>query len=216
MTHLLSNNLNLVIDTSSRICQVAITQHDQVLAHVVDERSHGYGEIIFGLLGRALKESGIEKKELSAIYAITGPGSFTGVRVGVSAALGVHMGLEIPLFGISAFKAHKTQNMPFGQDMLVILDARRVDVYVQAFSQDGVELTSEMNISLVTLEEMFSNRMYRICGDYAESISHVVCKNWHKNSNSFLKPLSIVQTEPEQSYAPLYVRPPDVGFKKKD
>ncbi len=200
----------LVIDTCSRICQVALIKDDHTISHLIKETSMGIGEILLDLIIQLISNH-CKKEDLSEIYVTVGPGSFTGVRIGIATALGLKLGLGIPLFGISSFKAHaKQKNHPL--PALVILDAKRQDFYVQEFDENGVPVDIPLNISLETLTKMFKDRSYFVCGDYVQDTQS---SKWVLDKSRFLDPLIITQTKPEQGTQPLYVRPPDVGLPKK-
>lgn len=169
----------------------------------------GIGEILLDLIEQVISPH-CQKQDLNEIYVTIGPGSFTGVRIGIATALGLKIGLKIPLFGISSFKAHaKQKKHPL--PALVILDAKRQDFYVQEFDENGSPVCEPLNISLVTLEEMFKDRSYFVCGDYVQDTHN---SKWILDQNRFLDPLIITKTKPEQEAIPLYVRPPDVGMPK--
>ncbi len=206
--------IKLVIDTSSHICQIAIIKDETILSHVFQEISFGMGEALFGILQKALDQAGIIKQDIDEIYVTLGPGSFTGVRIGISAAIGLKLGLGIPLHGISSLKAHAQQGRSV-LPALVILDARRQkDFYVQAFAPDLTPLTEPLNISVEMIREMLSNKAYFVCGDAAQELKDGLFLNCVFDENRFLDPLSIIHTGGQKQVAPLYIRPPDVGIKK--
>lgn len=201
----------LIIDTTSRICQVALIQNYEIVAHSFEETAFGMGEILFGLIDKLFETSGTFKKDISEIYVTLGPGSFTGVRIGISAALGLKLGLNVPLYGISALKAHKMQakkSLP----TLVVLDARRKDFYVQAFDENDYPITDPLNISIETLKMTFSNSKYFVCGDCIDQIQDDQMRLWIWDQSRFLDPMSILKAPLEASPVPLYVRSPDVGI----
>jgi tRNA threonylcarbamoyladenosine biosynthesis protein TsaB len=191
---------------------VALFQDFEMLSHVFQERSYGMGEILFSLMEEAFKTAGVFKKDISQIYVTLGPGSFTGLRVGIAAAIGLKIGLNKPLFGVSCLKAHARQNAHH-KSILVILDARREDFYVQAFDDHLNPKSDPLNISLELIEKMFSNNDYWVCGDIVDKINLNHKALWTIDKSRFLKPLSIIQTPLESKIIPFYIRPPDVGIK---
>lgn len=84
-------------------------------------------DVIFSLLEKLFQDAGITQHDLTAIGVITGPGSFTGIRVGLSLAQGLADGLQIPVYGLDGFSAlrGKTENA------LVVLESKRPELYVQ-------------------------------------------------------------------------------------
>ena len=94
----------LGLDTSAKHCSVAVACDGRVLSSNHASTERGQAEALFPLILETLRHSGVELSELSAVGTGIGPGSFTGVRLGVSAARGLAFALGIPAVGISAFE----------------------------------------------------------------------------------------------------------------
>ena len=94
----------LGLDTSAKHCSVAVTLAGTLLAGRHAAMDRGQAEALFPLIRDAMGEAGLEMRDLGAIGICTGPGSFTGVRLGVAAARGLALSLGIPAIGISAFE----------------------------------------------------------------------------------------------------------------
>ena len=86
-------------------------------------------DVIFALLDKILLDSGTDKKNILAIGAVTGPGSFTGIRVGLALAQGLADGLGIPAYGLNAFDAVKGETHR-EKDDIVVLESKRAELYV--------------------------------------------------------------------------------------
>ena len=95
----------LAFDTSGPWCAVAVTAGDQVLAHRHEALARGQGERLFPAIEDALAEAGLAWRDLVAIGVGTGPGNFTGIRIGVAAARGLALGLGVPAVGVTRFEA---------------------------------------------------------------------------------------------------------------
>ncbi|MGD9328263.1 MAG: tRNA (adenosine(37)-N6)-threonylcarbamoyltransferase complex dimerization subunit type 1 TsaB [Cyclobacteriaceae bacterium] len=124
--------LILSIETSTKVCSVALHQDGELLGsqelHV--DRSHS--EYLAIMIKDMLKYCSVETKELSAVAVSKGPGSYTGLRIGVSTAKGLCFGLDIPLISVNsllamAFEASKYNLNQY--DLCPMLDARRMEVY---------------------------------------------------------------------------------------
>jgi tRNA threonylcarbamoyladenosine biosynthesis protein TsaB len=123
----------LAFDTSAAHCAAALLCGDRVILR--DEAmAKGQAERLMPLLEEMLAEVGIGWADLCAIGVGTGPGNFTGVRISVAAARGLALGLGVPAIGVTALEA-----MAFGaaRPVTVMIDARRDEVYVQSFGEDG-------------------------------------------------------------------------------
>lgn len=84
-------------------------------------------DVIFPLLEELLSEAEITTRDLTAIGAITGPGSFTGIRVGLALAQGLADGLGIPAYGMDAFTGMRGDD----RDAIIVLESKRMELYVQ-------------------------------------------------------------------------------------
>jgi len=131
---LASDPLILAFDTSAAHCAALLLCGDDVLAARHENMAKGQVERLFPLLEELLAQAGKSWSDFTAIGVCTGPGNFTGVRIGVASARGLALSLNIPAVGISMLEA-----LAFGTTgaSLSILDARRERFFVQAFN-DGV------------------------------------------------------------------------------
>ena len=97
--------LILSFDTSAAHCAAALLSGDRLLATRGEEMGRGQAERLFPMLEELLAEAGVTWGDLTAIGVGVGPGNFTGIRIAVSAARGLALGLDIPAVGISSFDA---------------------------------------------------------------------------------------------------------------
>ena len=103
---------------------------------------------------RLLSDCGVNPSELDFIAVAKGPGSFTGVRIGVSAAKGLGWAAEKPVIGVSTLEAMACQLRHLTGTILPVMDARRCQVYNAVFSSDGTRLTRLTPDRAVSLEEL--------------------------------------------------------------
>ena len=120
----------LAFDTSGPFCAVALLSGDEVLASAEEPMARGQAERLLVLCEELLAASGVSVADLKAIGVGIGPGNFTGIRISVSAARGLALGLGIPAVGVSTFDA-----LRFGTEgpCACAVDARRDQVYLQGF-----------------------------------------------------------------------------------
>jgi tRNA threonylcarbamoyladenosine biosynthesis protein TsaB len=100
------SGLVLGFDTSAAQCAAAVVSGDRVLASRVESMERGQAERLLPMLEEVLAESRAGWADLAALAVCTGPGNFTGIRVGVAAARGLALGLGVPAMGVTAFEAH--------------------------------------------------------------------------------------------------------------
>jgi len=136
--------LILAIDTALDACAAAVLDTDagQLIAQESLAMKRGHAEALMPLIARVMKASGIAFTSLDRIAVTTGPGSFTGLRVGLSAARGIALAADKPVVGITTLTAYAA---PFvGDDsahpILSAVDARHDHVYFQVVSGDGGSL----------------------------------------------------------------------------
>lgn len=113
--------------------------HDGMSFEISDEIGRGHAERLIGMIDHALNEHDLSPSDIAKIAVTIGPGSFTGVRVGLAAARGYAAALNIPVVGISSLKALSKKNN-LGVATLVILDAKRDQYYAELFDETGETL----------------------------------------------------------------------------
>ncbi len=128
-----SDALILAFDTSAAHCAAALLRGDKVLAQTEEPMAKGQGERLIPLLEEMLRAGGAQWPDLDALAVGVGPGNFTGVRISVSAARGLALGLGKPAIGVSVFDA-RAQGMP--RPVCVVEEARRNQIYLQQFGAE--------------------------------------------------------------------------------
>ena len=136
--------LILAIDTALDACAACVLDTDaaRLIAQESQTMKRGHAEALMPLIGRVMKQAGIAFAALDRIAVTTGPGSFTGLRVGLSAARGIGLAADRPVVGLSTLTAYAApvvgQNAP--QPVISAIDARHDHVYFQVVSGDGGSL----------------------------------------------------------------------------
>ena len=167
----------LSIETSTSICSVAIHEQGELLALAEIKEPGAHAEKLLGLVDEVFEKAGLSFGDLDAVAVSQGPGSYTGLRIGVSTAKGIAYALEIPLIGIYTLQAMAaSQPISQGEFVVAVLDARRKEVYTQTFGDSLQELSS---IEAVVLEEgifdsiLEKGRVYFV-GDGVEKVKEEV------------------------------------------
>lgn len=122
----------LALETSSSICSVSLKTNNLETSVFKSKSENNHGVIIFDFIEAALKEARISKSELDFIAFSSGPGSFTGLRIGCSVAQGLGYGLNIPILPISSLQilAQQMINQKNLKNISVILDAHMEELYI--------------------------------------------------------------------------------------
>ncbi|MDW7738840.1 MAG: tRNA (adenosine(37)-N6)-threonylcarbamoyltransferase complex dimerization subunit type 1 TsaB [Bacillota bacterium] len=125
--------LILGIDTTTLACSVALLQGDKLLAELTLNIKKTHSERLMPLLDQMLTESGIEREQLEAVAVAAGPGSFTGLRIGISTARALAQGLDIPVVGVGTLEALAEAITVPNALICPLLDARRSQVYTALY-----------------------------------------------------------------------------------
>lgn len=140
--------ITLAIDTAAPRLQLAVLRADGHTDVSIDDIATGHAEILFDRLAALLARNALTHADIARIAVTTGPGSFTGLRIGLSAARGLGLARKLPVLGIPSLLA-LSLGVASGP-VTVLLDARRGEAYFQVFSAPGRAETEPM---LLPIEE---------------------------------------------------------------
>lgn len=135
----------LVIDTSGPVCAAGIYESgkDALVAQKSEMLGKGHAERLIPMIDEVLSDAGLTLKDMTRIGVTIGPGSFTGIRVGVAAARGFALSLGIPAVGVTTLQVVAEQVLEIDPPapVLAAIDAGRAEIFAQAFLPGGVMLT---------------------------------------------------------------------------
>lgn len=193
----------LSFDTSNNLASVAIVENQKLLAYNTTEENSQQAEKLFLLIEESLNQTGFKLSDIDLISVTNGPGSFTGVRIGLAAALGLKFAVKAKLIALSNFQiiAWEARNKFSDKQIAVSLDARRGQVYYQLFDTSLNNLTPP---SLLQTEQVpAADKNTVIIDDYipnAKMLSLATSFFYEQKLYSELEPL--------------YIREPDVLMPK--
>ena len=125
----------LNIETATKNCSVALAKDGKtILCKEIAEEGYSHAERLHVFIEDVIKEAGITFQDISAIAVSQGPGSYTGLRIGVSAAKGLCFALDIPLIAIDTLQVLASQATISNGLIIPMLDARRMEVYSAIFT----------------------------------------------------------------------------------
>lgn len=145
----------LHIETSTNVCSAAVSDNGMVLEHFEDYKGQNHAALLSGYIKQCLDYLKEHELKLEAIAVSMGPGSYTGLRIGLSEAKGLAYALDIPLIGIDTLKIMATSVM-FNHDIdpdalfVPMIDARRMEVYTSVLD---LGLNEKMKPSPLILDE---------------------------------------------------------------
>ena len=120
----------LAIDASSDRLKLAVMFAGDRLVKAESEEERSHGQVIIKRIADLMQAAGIDKKRLDAIAITTGPGSFTGLRIGLAAAKGMAVALGIPLIGISVYDAAAYKLAGYHEPVYVVVPLRRDEFFI--------------------------------------------------------------------------------------
>ncbi len=132
----LSRGVVAVLDAAGAACQAGVFVDGVPRAMKSEAMTHGQAEALLPMLRAAFAEAGVGFEDLAAVAVTVGPGSFTGLRVGLAAAQGLGLARDCAVVGVSSFAAW-ARAVPPGR-VRVALDSRRGDAFVQEFDAAGL------------------------------------------------------------------------------
>jgi tRNA threonylcarbamoyladenosine biosynthesis protein TsaB len=136
--------LILAIDTALDACAAAVldTEAGKLIAHESQAMKRGHAEALMPLIARVIAQSAVAFASLDRIVVTTGPGSFTGLRVGLSAARGIALAANRPVVGVTTLTAYAAPVVSQNGEHPVVsaIDARHDQVYLQVVSGNGSSL----------------------------------------------------------------------------
>lgn len=125
----------LSIDTSSDVCSVAILEDNNLIKEINKTDSKTHSENLMPLIDNLFKETGLSLSDMQAIACSIGPGSFTGIRIGIATAKAMTEVMQIPVIGVTSLETlaylEKTQN-----NIVSIIDAKNNQVYCGIFNNE--------------------------------------------------------------------------------
>jgi tRNA threonylcarbamoyladenosine biosynthesis protein TsaB len=203
----------LAIDTALEGCSAAVLDTDRggIVASETLNMLRGHAEAVMPLIARVMDQGAVEFAELDRIAVTTGPGSFTGLRVGISAARGIALAASKPAIGLSTLAG-------FAAPYIAAIDARHDHVYLQIFGTNGRTLVAPRIATLRDAVRAAMTGPARIVGSAAD----LVAAAWPKGAEppllvdqrgapdiGWIARLGAAATDSYGPPKPLYLRAPD-------
>jgi tRNA threonylcarbamoyladenosine biosynthesis protein TsaB len=165
----------LALETSSSLCAVCVFDATMgaALAEIANDIGRGHAERLMDDVAEALRRAGITYADLTSIVCGVGPGSFTGIRVGVAAARGFGLALKIPVNGVTSLQAVALEASAHasGKAVLVVQDAGRDELRAQCFDTLAKPLGAPEAVSLQMLLQRLPDTQLFACGSGAHLLA---------------------------------------------
>ncbi len=181
--------LILSLETATNICAVALHENGELLGELSSPIERSHGSVLTVLIDKLLTNKKIDKQRLSAIAVSIGPGSYTGLRIGLSTAKGIAFSFDIPLIGIISLEGiakHAQLNAKGHQFYIPMIDARRDEVYTLIADSTFriIKKTEALILESNSFEELLGKGKVLFCGDGAQKAQHLI----KESNNAQYKP----------------------------
>jgi tRNA threonylcarbamoyladenosine biosynthesis protein TsaB len=172
----------LNIETATKNCSVSVSKDGKMVAlQELNDGKYSHAEKLHEFIKNVMEKANIEFKDLKAVAVSKGPGSYTGLRIGVSAAKGICFSLDIPLIATSTLQALAISITNNDGIKIPLLDARRMEVYSAVFSNKNMEIR-EVEAEIIDKtsfnEYLIEGKVYFL-GDGASKCKEVIT---HENA----------------------------------
>lgn len=195
----------LALDTSMGGYGIALFKDDQLIAHQADPVTRELSEHLVVHVQGLMMQAGCTFKDLKVLVMATGPGTFTGIRVGFSLMKTLSLSLEIPLYGCSTLEvcaAMGGENIP---SKMVVLDSKRAEPFVQTFGCKGSLFANPQTASLDAISAAISPGMH-VMGNVALQGEAMMTTHIDRLDLGVVVKLALEKRLPAK---PFYVRPAD-------
>jgi len=184
----------LFLETATEICSVSLSKGDAIIASICSHKGNSHTEHLFPFIEEVLEKSKCSISEIDGVVLSKGPGSYTGLRIGASAAKGICYALNVPLIGVSTL-----QSIVFGainqlknkKNIIYcpMIDARRMEVYTAFYNETGEAINNVENKIIdensFTLE--LNNNIIYFCGNGISKCKSIL---QHQNAHFIDLPLT--------------------------
>lgn len=214
----------LAVDTALGACSVAVLDGDRVLAHRLEMMQRGHAEALAPMAQSVMKEAQVEFRYLQRLAVTTGPGTFTGQRVGLAFMRGLRVALNLPLIGITSLEAMAAAALEqsTARFAAVLHDAKRDEVYAGLYGPDRT-LVEPALLSIAdaiyAIREMLKLEAGPLvfagtaaetgCALYGRSGEHAAVAQIAAPDATHVARLALARADTGTPPAPLYLRPPD-------
>lgn len=203
----------LALDTALNACSVALVEDERVLARLTEPMVRGHQERLALMVQEVMAQAGLAFSALDRIAVTVGPGSFTGLRVGLAFAKGLSLALDRPCIGIGSLQA-LAASVPSEGLVAAVIDGRRGQLYVQAYI-DGHSVMApdalSAEVAAARLGELWQGGPVTLVGPGASALAGIFAHATRVECPA-ADPVAIAQQAsiaPIVPPKPLYLRAPD-------
>jgi len=189
-------SLILSIETATSVCSVCLSDNEKVIALRETSEHNSHSRVIAVFIDEIFKETGIPKTRIDAVAVSRGPGSYTGLRIGVSTAKGLCYGLDKPLIAVDTLHSmawgmravHTMRDADKPALFVPMIDARRMEVYTAVFDEalNMIKPVTAEIIDAGSFGELTPSHRLIFAGDGADKCREVLSSDTFIFSNKFV------------------------------
>lgn len=146
----------LAIDTSTQVSSVAVASGERLESEVTMQAKLTHSETLLPHIQEALAMASVKKEELDGIAVSVGPGSFTGLRIGLATAKAMSYALNLPLAGVPTLKAMAYHFPLSGLQLLPLMDAQKGNSYVEHYAWEHGRLMQKSEVRILSVPELLA------------------------------------------------------------
>lgn len=169
------DKLILHIETATKVCSVALSRNGTLIGKVeVNDENYSHGENLNLFIIQLLADCGVKKNDLSAISISSGPGSYTGLRIGAATVKALCFALQIPLIAVDTLESLKEVariNYP-EQKICSAIDARRMEIYSSIYNEQD-QLVKPISADIIEASSYSELDPFVCVGDGAEKLAEI-------------------------------------------
>ena len=187
----------LGIETATKVCSIALSKDNELLAIEELGGEYSHAENVTNFIDKVVKKASINFSDIDAIAVSKGPGSYTGLRIGVSSAKGLCYALNKPLIAIDTLQAMALRMAKQTSDKNLLfcpmIDARRMEVYTAIYNANNelIEPISAKIIDETSFSQLLTNQKVMFFGDGAEKCKRLFAENENALFNNDVLPSAI-------------------------
>ncbi|MFA4995398.1 MAG: tRNA (adenosine(37)-N6)-threonylcarbamoyltransferase complex dimerization subunit type 1 TsaB [Bdellovibrionales bacterium] len=200
--------LILVLDSCGSSCGVGVFKDGRLLTCLQERMERGQDASLMPMVEAVMKKAGVAYADIDKVAVTRGPGSFTGVRVGLAAARGIGFASEKPVIGIDRFSIYKSLHAAPNKNLLVVIESKRAELFCKFYPTQGAALDASMMTEKEIRDFIAAHPNAEIAGDIATPNDDILsaCASLAASADA---------ENPDTLPRPLYLRAPDVTFADK-
>jgi tRNA threonylcarbamoyl adenosine modification protein YeaZ len=205
----------LAFDTCNGVCSTSLQIDNKICSFIEEKQVSMQSAKIISMIERVLQDNNINYLDLDALAVNIGPGSFTGVRIGIAVAKGIKLVTKLPIVGVSGLLSLACSTPKQNKYILSLMDARRSQVYMQLFDKDYNQVTEVLLKNYDQVNEILPEGEFILIGEGARYLSPYINKKHNIYSDNHVIDAKMVMLAANHilsmdknydSCSPLYIR----------